>query len=290
MPDTQTLNDTGVNQEVGGIVTSDSPKFDPDTSNTFHDLDEKEEATSATDDKSVEDKGKEKDVADERFDKHPRFQELNTRAKAAEEALAAERIEKARLEGELKARAPKETVIPEELPFKDISKLSVEQLREWQDEDPKGYADNLKAQATYEAKQAIRAEIESKTLREREQGDLKRTYDDFEVKNPAFRKMWDAGEIVAYIEKHPGHNPISAFHEMTIENRIAEATAAATKKAEEEVTKRFMAKKKATVLSGGPSGTVRTEEDPTLSNTKQHGGRTAVIADRLRAMRQASGR
>jgi hypothetical protein len=288
--DTQTLNDSGVNQEVSGIVTPDSPSFSPDSSNTFHDLDEnpEEEASSAADDKApVDDKGKVKggngEDKDERFDKHPRFQQL---MKERDEA----RLAAAKLEGRLEAAPQKPAAAPAPPPFKDVSSLSAEQIREWMEDDPKGFAENLEKAAMYKAYNAVQNQMKSKEARDEQMGGLRGTYKAFEEKNPDFRPLWDSGEIIKYIETHPGHNPMSAYDEMTGDKKFSEAIEKAKKEAEEEVTKRFQAKKKATVLSGGPAGAPRTDEDPALANTKKHGGLNAVLADKLAAMRRASGR
>jgi hypothetical protein len=291
---------SGVNQEVGGLVSPDAPKFDPNSLNTFHDLDDvdassgaddkklgDEEAKKAADAKAAEEKAAAAKAAeDERFDKHPRFQKIMAERDEA-------RLQAARLEGKIESISPKvDTAKPAALPFKDIRGLTAEQIREWQDEDPKGFADNLRAQSTHEAKEAIRAELRTREASTKEYNDLKKTYDNFEKKNPEFRKMWDAGEIVAFIEKNPGHNPISAYLEMTgdtitakHQKAIEEAVAKAKKETEDEVTKRFAAKKKATTLTGSPAGVVQQGEDPALSDSKKHGGRTSVLADRLRALR-----
>jgi len=284
---------SGVNQEVGGLVHTDAPKIDPDSVNTFHDLDDVDASSGADDKKLGEEESKaaaEKAAADakakedERFDKHPRFQKIMAERDEA-------RLNAARLEGRLETVVPK-VPAPVQLPFKDISALTAEQIREWQDEDPKGFADNLRKQARHEAQEAIRAELRTKEASNKEYNDLKTTYDNFEKKNPEFRKMWDEGIIVAYIEKNPGHNPISAYLEMTEESRskdtdkrIEEAVAKAKKETEEAANKRFLAKKKATTLTGSPAGVVQQGIDPALADTKKHGGVTSVLADRLKSLR-----
>lgn len=286
--DTTALNDSGVNQEVGGLAITDSPKFDPDSVNAFHDLDEVD-ASSAADDKKPGDK-KDDEVApvkdakddDERFDKHPRFQQLMKERDEMRLALA-------RAEGRLEAAPPKEPD-PVVLPYKDINALTDEQIREWQEDDPKGFAANLKEQVRHEAKKELDAEASTRQAREREQGELKRVYDDFAVKHKDFNAKWESGEILKYIEKNPGHNPMSAYLEMTADQKLADAVAEAKKATEEEVTKKFLAKRKATVLNGSPASIPRTEDDPALQNTKQHGGLTAVLADKLVQMRRQAGR
>lgn len=285
-----TLNDTGVNQEVGGVVNVDV-QSNLDAQSSMSDIDS---TSSVADDKGQDTDTKDADTkaaakaADEeakqleRFDKHPRFQELMKDRDAL-------KLEIAELKGKVSV-APKAEV-KEVIPYKDIAALTAEQIAEWQSDDPKGFAENLKAQAKYEAEKSIRNEIESRTRRESEQNAIKKTYEKFEKDNPDFRKMWDAGEIMAYMEQNPGHNPISAYREMTLEAKIAEATAKAKKEAEDEVTKRFQAKKKATVLTGGPGSVhVPVEEDHRFKDSKTHGGRTVVLAEKLAAMRRGAGK
>jgi hypothetical protein len=291
-----TLNESGVNQIVSGIVNADAPLVS-DSSNTFHDLDDKPDAgaSSAADDKKASDDEKaagDKKTGEKgqegRFDKDPDWQRMKEERDTARKDAEAVRLEKARLEGKLEA-APKPAA-PVALPYKDISALTAEQIREWQEDDPKGFAENLKIQARYEAEGAVRQEMNSRIARENEQGGLKKTYDAFETSHPDFRPLWDSGEIIKFIEKNPGHNPMSAYQAMTFEKKVAEAVEKAKKETEEEVTKRFQAKRKATVLSGGAAGAPRTDEDPAFQNTKDHGGRNAVLANKLAEMRRAGGK
>ncbi len=308
MGNEQTLNEnTGLNQDIGGFVHTDSPHYSLDSQNTVSDIDDDRSSSSEQDDKgkagadgSSTDDGKATKADakvdaqsgdDDRFDKHPRFQEL-IKSKHDLEIQLAEM--KGKYEGATAHAKPQDKEKPAELPFKDIGAMTEEQIAEWQTDDPKGFAANLKAQARYEAEQAIRTEFESRTRREQEEGGIKKTYETFEEKNPEFRKMWDSGDIMKFMQSNPGHNPISAYREMTFEKTIKdaveEAVAKAKKETEEEVTRRFKSKTKASVLTGGPGVHGKTEEDPKLLDTKQHGGKTAVIAERLAAMRRSSGR
>lgn len=291
-----TINDSGVNQEVGGLVNTDMPKFNPDSINQFNDIDDDVKASSAPqDDKKADgtDKGKvdakptdKDDQPDKstRYDQDPAWQRI---IKERDE----ERIARAKLEGELKALRQPETKKEEPaktLPFKDTSKMTAEELREWLEDDPKSYFDNLRNQAKYEALEEFRTESNLRTTQEKEKGALQKSYEDFEAKHKDFRPMWDSGEIMKYMEANPGENPKSAYFALTHEKQIAEAVEKAKKEAEEEVTKRFKAKQKATVLSGGPSGVHHTEDESELNNPKAHGGVTAVLAGRLAAMRRAA--
>ena len=292
MGNSVTLNESsGINAEVGGVVNV-APQSNVDALSTVSDIDSR---PSEADDKSPVDDAKaaaakaeeavkaEDAKFNERLDRVPRFKEVIEEKNALKQELA-------ELRGRI-AAVPAPQPKKEELPFKDIGALTAEQIAEWQADDPKGFAANLKAQARYEAETSIRNEIDSRTKRESEQGAIKKTYDQFEKDNPEFRKMWDKGDIMEFMEKNPGHNPISAYREMTIEGTIAEATAKAKKEAEEEVTKRFQAKKKATVLSGGPGNVhIPVEEDHRFKDSKTHGGRTVVLAEKLAAMRRSGGK
>lgn len=303
-PGTKTLNDSSaneVNTEVGGIVNSDSPKVMPTEVNQFNDLDDASSAAQDDKEKGKTDDGKKDEGKQDasgkakdptegkddeaRFDKHPAWQRIK---KERDDA----RLEKAKLEGMLEAvqttAKPVRKEEPAPLPFKDINKMTPEQIREWQEDDPKGFAENLQKQAIHIAKQEVMQEHHMRTQAEQERGGLQKSYEEFEKVHTDFRKMWDSGEIMDYIKTHPGENPKSAYFQLTLNDKISEAVAKAKKETEEEVTKRFQAKRSAKVLGEGPSGAGRAVEDPTLQNTKQHGGRTAVLADKLRSMRQAT--
>ena len=74
----------------------------------------------------------------ERFDKHPRFVELNRRVKSFDEE---NRLLKAELD-QIKAKL-ETPATPDPPPFKDWSKMSEDELLDWQSSDPKGFIDNF---------------------------------------------------------------------------------------------------------------------------------------------------
>ncbi len=220
-----------------------------------------------------------KDGEPVRFDQHPDWQRM---MKERDDA----RIEAAVAKAKLEAVAPKTEPLPKELPYKDITKMSKEELVEWQEDDPKGYAANLYAQIKYEQKQELAREQAEQT----QTSSIKKTYETYEKENPDFRKMWDSGKIMEFMNQNPGHNAISAHMAMTVQARIDAAKTTAAKEAEERVTKNFAAKRHAQVISDGADGAraSKSEPDKEIKDTKQHGGITAVLASRLRAMRQAA--
>lgn len=238
--------------------------------------------------KGDDDKGSDAD-SDDRFDKHPRFQQLNERVKKAESdnAMLRQRLE------QIEAATPsgdKSTPPQDQKPtFKDVQEMSDEELLEWQQSDPKSYHANLLAQAKHEMGQDVSQSLDKQTY----EAAIERTFDGFAEKNPEFDEMWDRGELQAYMNKHPGHNAISAYHELTQEKRIADAVDKAREEAKKEAEKEFQdnlkTRREAQVLSSGPSpaaGTVDTIP-PELQDTRKYGGRTKVLADRSAARRAA---
>lgn len=223
---------------------------------------------------------------EDRFDKHPRFQELRERAIKAEAKVAM--FEKSPLNP---AFIPAAEGKPE---FKDISSMSAEEIREWQEDDPKGFAENIRQQAVWEAKQSLKHE----SLRDQTVSGIEKTFSDYAASNPTFNEMWESGEIEQFMNAHPGHNAISAHMAITaaagqtdVQKKIEEAVAKARKEEREKVTKDFQAKRNATVISSGAGATGRGTADgvdPALQNTKNFGGLTSVLADKLASRRRAA--
>lgn len=223
---------------------------------------------------------------EDRFDKHPRFQELRERAIKAEAKVAM--FEKSPLNP---AFIPEAEGKPD---FKDINTMSAEEIREWQEDDPKGFAQNIRQQAVWEAKQSLKHE----SLRDQTVSGIEKTFSDYAASNPTFNDMWESGEIEQFMNAHPGHNAISAHMAMTaaagqtdVQKKIEEAVAKARKEEREKVTKDFQAKRNATVISSGAGATGRGAADgvdPALQNTKNFGGLTSVLADKLASRRRAA--
>lgn len=183
--------------------------------------------------------------------------------------------------------------------FKDITQMSKEELLEWQEDDPKGYAANMKAQVLWEARQELKAEQEAQSAQstqEQRNALIGKTFKSFEEKNPDFRPMWDSGELKKFMTENPGHNAISAYHELTFEKRLKaavdEAVAKTTKEVEERVTANFKAKRNAEVLGTGDGGLPPgPDDDQSLKDTKSHGGliNTLVERHRQRVAKSAGG-
>lgn len=237
--------------------------------------------------KSEEGKPSDKDDST-RFDKHPRFVELNTRVKTAE-AQNQQLLESiAELKASIKESKTQGNAPSEELPYKDTSKMTSEELLDWQAEDPQGYADNLRQEMNYRIQQGIdkfKSDFESLTEEQTEKQRIMKTFESYTEKNPDFQELWDSGAIEAYTDANPGHNAISAHLMLTAEARQAEAVEKAVKEALEKRDAEAKAKRKATVLGSGPTSVPATGSDAELKEPQKHGGATSVLASRLAARR-----
>ena len=230
--------------------------------------------------------GAEKDP--DRFDKHPRFQELLKERDSF-------KLELENIKGQLKVLTPqqKETVQAreeKELPFKDITKLSKEQILEWQEDDPVGYAANLYQQMLHEARETLNREKET----ESHKTTVKETYERYAKTNPDFMQLWNSGDIQKVMDSNPilFPNAISAHMAMKLhmskgmgEKATKEAVEKAVKEAEERVTKNFQAKRNAAVIGDGGAVKVDGISDE-LKNPDKYGGATSVGAMRLARLRQ----
>lgn len=182
--------------------------------------------------------------------------------------------------------------IPEDIT--DITKLTNEEIAEWIEDDPKGYATNLEKLYRHNAQGLVRSAIEEydRTVKEQqEKTKIDNTFDSYASKNPSnksktgFVEMWDSGKIQAYMDDNPGHNAISAHMALTEEERLSATVKAAVEDAKKKMTKEHQARIRTDGLGAGPSHTVGKGDDE-LQNTKQKGGAVAVLAKRLARMRK----
>ena len=176
----------------------------------------------------------------------------------------------------------------------DIDTLTDEEIAEWQNDDPKGYANNLKLLVTSQVRESVKSELAAET----EQQKMDKTFDSYSSDNPdtedgtGFVQMWESGKIRTYIEQNPGHNAISAHMKLTEDSKTLSRQEAIDKGIAEGVAKekaRLAAENKArmrtTGLGQGPAYSPTTDESE-LKDTKKKGGLTTVLADRLRKRRQ----
>ncbi len=208
-----------------------------------------------------EEKPKDEDKL-EPFHKHPRFQEMNKTIKELKTQLSQVTQNKP---------APSE----EDLGYKDITKLTPDEIQDWQDDDPVGWAKNLLAQSTAEAARSIREQTETQMRRQR----ADQVLDDFVEKHPDFDEIYESGALSRYADEHPGHNIISAYlaiKEDQTATSHAEETArlkesfeaekkaaidVAVKEAVEKLQKQYRAKESVTVITGDTTSPTVNDED-----------------------------
>ena len=219
---------------------------------------------------------------DKDLDKNPRFIQLNERMKLSEERNAS--LEARLNESQLKPSA-KDT--KEEPKFKDVSKMTKEEILDWQTEDPQGYYSNILAQAKHEISGDMKENLNQRSVEDAVAG----TYEQYAKDNPDFDKMWDTGEIKQYMDRNPGHNAISAHMAITGASKTQQSIDDAVKAAEKKIMDNIRAKRESKVLSSGPSASrnyTETEITAELKNTKEHGGLASVLARRSLAREKES--
>lgn len=221
-----------------------------------------------------------KDDEGDRFDKHPRFIELNNRVKAAETTAAQAEGRAANLSKELDTlkRSAQSSDSSPELPYKDISKLSDDDLRDWIDENPREYTENLLKMLRHDLRGEVKEDLDTNQMEQR----VEATFNSFAKANPDFDKMWDTAQLQQFMDANPGHNAISAYMILTEESRIQAAVDKAVKEAEEKVRKDYETKRSSQVLGDGPGSGGRPvmDENADLTDTMSGGGLIATLAKR----------
>lgn len=104
-----------------------------------------------------------------------------------------------------------ERIAPEGQDYVNITELTDEQINQWNYDDPKSFAANSLKQT--------RAELLDDAVSKEEENETLDTYNKYAESTPDFDSMWDRGEIQEFMEKHPGHNAISAHMALTRERQ-----------------------------------------------------------------------
>ena len=220
-----------------------------------------------------------------RFDKHPRFQELNRSVKEFREQ---NRVLQDEIE---KIKSSQQISTPKELPFKDWSQMSDDELLDWQASDPKGFLANLNKTVEYAVSQKLESyqnQLQQQSEKKQFESSVANTFESYAKTNPDFDEMWDSGEIQDYMQKHPGHNAMSAHMEMTGESRLEKIKQEAVDKALKEYETAQRSKRASKVMGSAPA-TVPTSSnhaDDRLKNPKKYGGDTNVLVARLMERRR----
>ena len=172
--------------------------------------------------------------------------------------------------------------------------MTREELAEWAEEDRVGLEANVRAQHMYEEwrdREWYKIQERRERIQEEQRTRIRTTFDSYREKNPDFDKMWKSGEIPKFMQANPGHNAISAHQMLTMDARIKEAAEKAAKETEAKVLADVKAKRSAQVLGGGPAvtGGGAKDVDAALQDTKQHGGKAAVLARKIIELRKGRG-
>lgn len=290
-----------INQDgLGASSASDGPLHSRDSENFIQTVDLDEVAGGKGPDKG-KDEGTDKgaDGDDDRFDKHPRFQELNQRMKDAEERAEALQAEIEGLKGKGEGKAEGDAADWKPLfTYEDITKMGDEVIRERMEDKPTEFLTNFFCQAVDETAKVIMSMLDQRT----KQSTAKSDFETFAGKHPGdpesgvkgFNELYKSGAITKYMKENPGHNFKSAYLEMTQEAREKAVMSKAGKAAEadaakkaEEARRNKEAKAGAKVLGAGPGGAPAGDRNADLKDTKARGGLANVLAQRLAERRRA---
>jgi hypothetical protein len=196
-----------------------------------------------------------------------RIRELNDRVKASEEKTA-------KLEADANKRARVQPKPQDQKPdFKVIEDMKADDVREWQEDDPAGFATNERMRSSWESSQQNAAD--------NQEAAMQATYTSHAKTHKSFTPMWDSGEIQEYMNQHPGHNAISAHLEMTTPERTKKAVEAALKKEREDVGKDRRTRGGIGGLGASPakSGGLPTN-DAAMKDSRKFGGTSSVLLQR----------
>lgn len=273
-------------QKTDKVDESDSKTDDKDASDKDDktDIDKTDKVETTADDKAKTDTDDSEDdkAKAERYDQDPAWQRILKERNALE-------AENKKLKAERDTDEGKD--------FIDLSTKTEEEIAEWVEDDPAGFAENQRKQIKYELRQEMNAEKQE----EETQSKLDKTFNTYSSDNPdnddgtGFVQMWESGKIQAFMQDNPGHTAISAHMMLTEENRsksieqqIKEGIEKGVATVKEKLVKENKARIRTDGLDSGPSYTPGDEDDE-LKDTKKQGGLISVLAARSARRKQQAG-
>ena len=289
---TETLKDTAEDYRSAGInavmevssASIDQVEDQPITPSPDAEKPGGSEKAGGEDDTKPDDEGKEKsDKEDKGPVPYTRFSEVikekNTEreARLIAEAEAKTLREEREKRTETLAKEAEKAKPAEEVPYRDTSKMTKDELIEWKTDFPDEYEANLVAKTIWETKQEVFKELD----RRASQADyntqiqtISKALDEYKTAHPDFDELWNKGDIKKFMDANPLYGTaVAAYEQMTLDKRITVATEKAAKDAADKTRKEFEAKGHAKVETGDSSGTViRGSGDDSL---KQARGRAA---------------
>jgi len=218
---------------------------------------------------------------------YDRFSEVNTASKEKDATIEQQGQDYKKLEAEFnqikgqlaeQGRAqPQQTASPDAPP--SLWSLDNDTLRDKFDEDPKSFMSGL----ANEILDAADRKSSQKSLAERQEDGLNSFID----KNADFMGKVNDGTIKKYMAGKPHLNEISAYYEMTMDDRIKSGKEAAVKEAEENWNKNRKTQTQLKSIGGAPASipTGSNGADKMLKNTAEYGGINAVIAAKIEQAR-----
>jgi hypothetical protein len=264
--------------QVGGVVSSETTEINLDdgfdSGGLFPTVELSPESSSEPALKAETDKDGQPVDKDDDSRENKRIRELNDRVKASEEKTA-------KLEADANKRARVQPKPQDQKPdFKVIEDMKADEVREWQEDDPAGFAANERKRSNWENSQQNAAD--------NQEAAMQATYASHAKTHKSFSPMWDSGEIQDYMNQHPGHNAISAHMMLTSTKRtqktVDEAVESALKKERETVDKDRRTRGGIGGLGAGPakSGALPTN-DAAMKDSRKFGGTTSVLLQRHQA-------
>lgn len=193
---------------------------------------EAETKSEAKEDTKAETKEEAKSTDDDRFDKHPRFQELLKGKKESDRRLqlAEQKFEEmGRKYQDLERRLTEQaTKAPE---------MDDEKLAEMYDQDPVKAIKFISDKAKADAKRELRDEITSETSQRETFNRMSSALKEFIKGNSDFQEMWDSGELQQLADENPLFNtPIAAYLHVSGQKKLDSLKAEMTKAMEDAVS------------------------------------------------------
>ncbi|WP_027369230.1 hypothetical protein [Desulfocurvibacter africanus] len=230
----------------------------------------------------------------DRLDRHPRFQELVREKNTLRDELKVLRDEHHKVVSYLNQQAQAGRSASQG------NRQAPDYAARYAEIDRRLEAGQISLAQARQAEREVRAHEERERAQVAEQeiavkarvGEL---HQSFKSQNPDFAEIARSDDFKQAFKANPMHDTLSAYYATKYaravagtEQAVKQAVAKAIRETEERITKNNQAKRTAASLGAGPRGSGY-DPDAMLQDTSRHGGRVAVGAARLRAMRAQAG-
>ena len=225
----------------------------------------------------------ETDDKPEPFHKHPRFQEITKQNREMKQALAEMRQQMEALAKGKPGDQAQEVDL--ESQFAEISQkledgdLSLSQAME---------------QQRRLIEQSSQKQLESVMQKQQREAETARIKERFLSDNPDYTEVLESGELDPIMDSNPIHDEVSAYYahkweaeKQANEKAVKTAVDKAVKETEARLRKEFAAKRNAASLGDNAAHVPRSGPPPEIQDSSKFGGKVNVLANRLKAMREA---